>query len=90
MAKRADALASPKPLAGARRRLRVGLPPPPEPPDTLHVFSFRCPRPLVARMDEARWRLRVSSRTALMQRAIEDYLDRNPSDGRGLDVSASA
>ena len=40
------------------------------------VFTYRCPPTLIARLNEARFILRMSSRTALVSEAIEEYLDR--------------
>lgn len=41
-----------------------------------YTFSYRCPRWLIAAIDEARWTLREPSRTALVTRAITEFLQR--------------
>jgi hypothetical protein len=45
------------------------------------VFTYRCPATLIARLNEGRFALRESSRTALVSKAIAEYLDR-----RGIPV----
>lgn len=50
------------------------------------TFTYRMAPQLAARVDAARWRLRLPSRTALITRAVEEFLDRSDavdSDGAG-------
>jgi hypothetical protein len=41
-----------------------------------YTFSYRCPVWLIAAVDEARWTLREPSRTALVTRAIAEFLQK--------------
>jgi hypothetical protein len=41
-----------------------------------YTFSYRCPLGLIAAIDEARWILREPTRTALVTRAITEFLQR--------------
>jgi hypothetical protein len=41
-----------------------------------YTFSYRCPLWLIAAVDEARWTLREPSRTALVTRAIAEFLQK--------------
>ena len=41
-----------------------------------YTFSYRCPRWLIAAIDDARWTLREPSRTSLVTRAITEFLQR--------------
>jgi hypothetical protein len=41
-----------------------------------YTFSYRCPLWLIAAIDEARWTLREPSRTALVTRAITEFLQK--------------
>lgn len=56
---------TPRPLA---TRGREGTRPPP------FVFTYRCPQRLIGPLNEGRFILRESSRTALISKAIEAYL----------------
>lgn len=40
------------------------------------IFTYRCPAALIGRLNEARFALREASRTALVSKAITEYLDR--------------
>lgn len=50
------------------RKTRRRLGPPP------FAFTFRCPADLIGPLDEAKWILREQSRTALVAKAIREYL----------------
>lgn len=40
------------------------------------AFTFRCPADLIGLVNEARFVLREPSRTSLMRKALEEYLNR--------------
>jgi predicted DNA-binding protein len=39
------------------------------------MFSVRLPLPLIERLDQARWQLRLN-KTTITRRALEEFLDR--------------
>jgi len=72
-----------QPKIATRRRGAAPTTPPGPTPQRPFVFTYRCPAGLIARLNEARFALRESSRTALVSKAIAEYLDR-----RGITVAS--